>query len=230
MIATHSNLLGIGLYTPAEAAFYARLHTRTLNRWLYGDGQGEPVIDPQRGREEKDVSFLDLMQALSIRAITTMPGKPHISLRKIREAVLEAKVRYGIEYPFAMEHVTYLLGDTVIIKCAEDDYRPLTGSSKGNRLLTEVVEVCKKKIVYGPEGLATQYNAWGSEKSSIVLDPLRRFGEPMFPAYGYTAQTLWDAVTSEGSVAAAARAYGVPEEAILVACEYRDHLQGTTSA
>jgi len=230
MIAVENNLLGIGLYTASEAAFYARIQTRTLNRWLYGDSQGEPVIDPQRGRSVRDVSFLDFVQALAIRAITTGPKPGRIPLPKIREAVEEAKQQYGVPYPFAMEHITFLLGDTVIIRLKDYDYRPLTGTTKGNRLLTEVVEVCKKNLKFGPAGIAEQITAWGSGDQTIIMNPRLRFGEPTFPSYGYTAQTLWESTASEGSIVAASRAYGVPEDVIAAACEYWDHLQGRAAA
>ncbi len=231
MIATASdNLLGIGLYTPQEAAFYARIHTRVMNRWLYGDGHGEPVIEPQRGRTEKHVSFLDFVQALAIRAITRGPSNAKVTLPKIREAVNEAKSRYGVDYPFAMEHTTYLFGSDVIIRLADDDYRPLTGKTKGNMMITEVVETYKQRLGFSSHGLANLYSAWGTGQDEITLNPKTHFGEPAFPKYGYTAHTLWQAVSTEGSVALAAKAYGVPESAILSACDYFDHLQGRNAA
>jgi uncharacterized protein (DUF433 family) len=226
MICGTDKLLGIGLYTPREAAFYARLHTRTLNRWLYGDSQGEPVIEPERGRDDKSVSFLDFVQTLAIRAITQMP-KPHrVSLRKVREAVDEAKKRYNVDYPFAMEHTTYLFGNDVIIRRRDDGYVQLTGHAKGNWMLSEVVELYMKRLDYDALGIACKYTAWGEGDSLIVMNPQARFGEPMFPKYGYTASTLWEAVLSEGSVRAAAKTYGVPEDAVEAACGYFDHLQG----
>lgn len=37
-----------GLYTPREAAFYARMHPSVLNRWLFGNKSGNWVLQPQR--------------------------------------------------------------------------------------------------------------------------------------------------------------------------------------
>lgn len=230
MITKTDKLLGIGLYTPQEAAFYARIHTRTMKRWLYGDAQGSAVIDPERGETNRDVSFLDFVQALAIRSITNMPKETRVPLQKIRQAFIEARDRYGVTNPFAVEHRTFLFGNDVIIRLGDDDYRPLTGKSRGNMMITEVVELYKQKLVYSDRGIANLYSPWGSGKSRIVMNPKTNFGEPMFPEYGYTAHTLWQAAGAEGSVAAASKAYAVPELAILTACDYYDHLQGSNAA
>ena len=87
MIATAKNKVGKGLYSVPEAAFYARLRTQTMNRWLFGNNQGGAVLDPQYGDESKDVSFLDFVQSLAVRSITTSPKARRIPVQKIRQAV-----------------------------------------------------------------------------------------------------------------------------------------------
>lgn len=230
MITTKSNLLGLGLFTPVEAAFYARIQPRTMVRWIYGNSQGKSVISPQRGTESKDVSFLDFVQSLAIRAITTSSASSKVPLQKIREAIVEAKNKYGIDYPFARAHTTYIFGNEVVIKLNNDDYRQASGDHKGNRMLTKVVELYMRDLTFDSSGLASAYTAWSKNEYKIVIDPTRRFGEPILSNFGYSAQTLWNAVATEGSVEAAADAYEVPEEAIVAACEYFDHLQGASAA
>ena len=70
---TATDKLGIGIYTPEEAAFYARVKTQVLNRWLFGDGRGANVVKPERCGKDEDriVTFLDLVQAIAIRRQTT---------------------------------------------------------------------------------------------------------------------------------------------------------------
>jgi uncharacterized protein (DUF433 family) len=108
MITGVEKLVGVGLYTPAEAALYARVHNSLMNRWLFGDARGNSVIKPQIGviDDEKIITFLDFVQTLAIRAIRQTRKVP---LQKIREAIDQAKRLYRIDYPFAIKHTTYLL-------------------------------------------------------------------------------------------------------------------------
>src|SRR5690349_307789 len=96
--------LGVGIYTVAEAAFYARVHPTTLHRWLYGTADGEAVLRPEI-EDEKIVTFVDFVEALAVRAIRL---EHKLSLSKIRQAVKVATDTYGVLHPLAREHITYL--------------------------------------------------------------------------------------------------------------------------
>lgn len=235
MIAESKLQLGIGIYTPAEAAFYARIRTKTLNRWLYGDSAGDPVVDPQLGRDsDRVVTFLDFVQALAIRAIRTQYNVP---LTRIRKAVDKAKREFGIQYPFATQHTTYLMtdgrgpgaGELVIRVKGRDDHDKLiqlTGRSSGNYLMKEIAEPFLDDLHFDSEtGLAMDYSPFRSSKYTIKLDPQIRFGEPIVSPSGYTAQSLYDAIISEGGIDAAAKAYDLEKEAIHLAYDYIDHLK-----
>jgi uncharacterized protein (DUF433 family) len=222
MVSLAPELLGIGIYTPSEAAFFARVPTQTINRWIFGNSRGQPVIERQV-RGEKVVTFLDFVQALSIRIITTLHKVP---LVKIREAHDEAVKHYGLTYPFARPHTTYLLGDkTIVLRHSDDDYRPLTGPTKGNKMLTKIVEPFVRNLVY-EDDIAVRYCAWREQNREILMDPRVRFGEPIIKPCGHSAKTLWEAYQTEGGVDEAAEAYGVAREDVEVACSYYDHLVG----
>lgn len=226
MNAPVEKLLGLGLYTPAEAALYARVHGNLLSRWLFGDARGAPVVDPQlRDLEgEKVVTFLDFVQSLAIRAIRQTRKVP---LQKIREAIEAAKQLYKIDYPFAIKHTTYLLGKEVVIRtpCDKAKFVQLTGKAKRNRLLTEVAELYLEDLSFDANGLANRYLAWKKDEYEIVMDPHQRFGEPLLPSCGYTARALFDAYRIEGGIDQAAKCYGVEPAEVKAAIEYFDHLQ-----
>ena len=59
---------------------------------------------------------------------------------------------------------------------------------------------------------------------TIVIDPQRSFGQPIAADYGVPTATLARAVTVEGSVKAAARAYEVPARVVRDAGEFEDRL------
>ena len=228
--------LGIGIYSPAEAAFYARVSRRIMTRWVFGDAQGKPVIDRQlRDSTEKVVTFLDFVQTLAVREVRNRHGIP---LQRIRQGVDVARQRYGVEYPLACRHTIYLFSDQkgeghgqIVIRRhddndqIEDHFVQLTGRDRRNLLMRPVVEMFLQDLQFDPKtGLASLYSPMSKDGASIVLDPRRRFGEPIVDPGGYTAETLWDATNTEGGIEAAAEAYGVTVGEVRLANRYFDTL------
>jgi uncharacterized protein (DUF433 family) len=232
---TLANKLGIGIYTPAEAAFYARVSRRLMTRWVFGDDGGKPVIERQLGdASEKIVTFLDFVQTLAIREVRNRHGLP---LQRIRQGVEAARERYGIKYPLACRHTIYLFGDQkgeghgeMVIRIddtegIEQQYVQLTGRNRHNLLIRPVVEMFLHDLQFDPEtGLASTYSPMSSEGASIVLNPHRRFGEPIVEPGGYTVETLWHATNAEGGIEAAAETFGVPIGEVRLANKYFDSL------
>jgi hypothetical protein len=245
MATATDNILRIGLYTPAEAAFYARIRTQLMTSWLYGGKNRQPVVEPQRGPEVRDVSFLDFVQALAIRAIRR---DYRISLQKIRGAVEFAKAHYGESHPLATRHKTFLFDRNsaknekpddedsryeLVINLEEngktESLVQLTGHKAGNRLIGEIVELFLKDVSFDGSGRAAEYRAFAYGDLAVTMNPHRHFGEPLLPS-GYPAQTLWEAVPIEGSIEAAAKAYGIDATEVELACRYLDFLEGPSTA
>jgi uncharacterized protein (DUF433 family) len=237
--------LGRGLYTPSEAAMYARVQTQLLGRWLKSRG-GAPVIEAEYGSDDRSVSFLDFVQALAIRDIRNTFRT--LSLHKIREAYSEAKNKHGVQYPFAMKHRTFLFSDgseldnntprkkrrlEIVFDLGRDDnhdYVQLTGRERGNKLIAEVSELYMRDLTFdGPGGVASSYRPLRVDGNSIVMDPKIRFGEPFVESCGYTAFTLFNSYLAEGTIGAAAKAYGVQREEVELAIKYVDYLQRPTA-
>lgn len=240
-------LLGIGLYSPREAAAYVRCSTQKLTRWFYGTAKGEPVLSPQLGSEsERIVTFLDFAQSLSVNEIRLSIGIP---LRKIRAAYTAAQKEFGVKFPLAVENGVFVFGDLARPnKCELAIYLPdrghdaeewkqerlaaisdrcvqLTGKHKGNFLISKVVRQFSHNLVFGADGVATRYVAFKHHRHNIVMDPQVRFGKPYLEDSGYEAQTLADAVQAEKSVERVAKLYRVEVAAVRAALEYQQLLK-----
>lgn len=222
-----SKKLGVGLYSPSEAALYARVAPQLMSRWLFGTKRDEPVIQPQLSDSERLVTFLDFVQAMAIRAIRIVKNVP---LQTIREAVEKARTKYDIEYPFAVEHTTYLFGSEILIRRPDDNLEQVTGKRSGQLMVKVVAELYMDDLSFGANGLASKYTAWKERDLEIVMDPQIRFGEPLLTSCHYSAQTLWEAYKAEGGIENAAKAYGVSNDDVKLACKYFDHLLGNTAA
>lgn len=238
MIKVTENLLGKGIYSPAEAAFFARVSTRTMTRWIFGNRQGAAVVRAQFPPDspddpDKTVSFLDFVQALAIRAIRTQYKLP---LEKIRQSV-DIADEHGISYPFARPHRTFLfsdkkeLGHGNIVLELDGQLIQASGTHRRTQVMRQIAEYYLSDLTFDPDtGLADKYIAFTHGNNRILMNPRIRFGEPFVESCGYTAQTLWEAVQIEGSAEAAARAYEVTANDIETAYRFYDHLMNTVAA
>lgn len=241
MIAMADELLGIGLYTPDEAARYARLTTSTIARWIHGTATAQPVVTAQLpGQPERFVTFLDFIQALAVRAVRV--GVRTFPLQKLRKAHDKAQLDYGVKYPLAAEHHRVRIFGPLdepkkceaVIDVGLDDvgqpvYKLLTGQTAENLMITPIAEPFMRRLTF-EDGLPAEYLAWQEGERKIIMNPHYRLGEPFLPSCGYTAHALFEACQSEGGIERAARAYGVEQEDVELVYNYYDYLLGTDAA
>jgi hypothetical protein len=218
--------VGNGLYTVEEAALFARVSTAMMSRWLFGTRSGKPVVRPQFGRGDKLVSFLDLIQTLAIREIRLQHRVP---LAKFRQAIDEAE-RRRLTYPFARSHCTYLKPDGELVIRTDpyaDSFVEASGKHRGQRLIP-FVEMYLKDLTYDAAGLAKDFRIFRYGNVSVTMDPDRRFGEPLLPS-GHSAVTIRRAVTAEGGLERAAKAYGIPLAEVETAYHFYDFLNANAA-
>lgn len=223
------DLLGLGIYTVAEAAAYARVSAAKLVRWVLGTSANRPAIiarlDPAKN-DDRWITFLDFVQSMAIRDIRIK--NPHIHLEKIRDTVELAKKQYGIDYPFARRHTTKLLGDELLLDIKGYGLVESSGDHKSQLDIRPVVERYLEDLSFDAAGLAKGYSPFTHQGYKIVLNPHIRFGEPMVVPVPkkkskpcrYSVQALCEGFESEGSYSAAARTLGVASEAVEAAHRY----------
>ncbi len=238
-IVEHS-MLGVGVYSPIEAARYARTPTQRFRRWIYGTCKTESVFDPDIPREgcREIVTFLDFAQALSVQDIRLNIGVP---LQRIREAYEMARRDYGLNHPFAVKHGIFVFGNLkdpkhCVLGLYPDDEEvdqdflgrkcvQLSGNKKGNFLISQVVQEFSQRLAYSTKGLADEYLAFERYGYRILMQPDCRFGKPYIEGLIYEAETLADAARAEGGASRAAKLYDVPLNAVRAAIAYMKQLE-----
>ena len=212
---------GLGVYTLAEAARYARMPQTTLNRWFFGGGERAPLREAGiAAGGGKNITFVDFVEAMAIRSLRADHDVP---LQKIKEAIRNARNTYGIEHPFAhREHKTVLVGKDLHIFLKEDPANPvgLTGKDLGQKSMKPCIEAYMTDLEFDDQGLARLYRAYAWQGQAVVMNPKLHFGEPTLAGTGYTAETLWRAAVAEGSISRAAEIYEVPEATVEAAYRY----------
>jgi len=230
MVATAESLVGIGVYSPNEAARLLKTPVRTLRRWVdgytyrvrAGEQYGAPVISPQLPHpdETEILTFLDLMELYFIARFR----REGVDLRTIRDAAERLAERYATDHPFATEQF-FTDGRRIFADWLE--------KKTGDRL-TE--ELAKRQLVFDQfarpffrevdfdfERRIRRYWPLG-KRARVVLDPTRHFGKPIDSKTGVPTWALYQAVDGGESEERVAAWYDVPVAAVARAVEYEGSL------
>ena len=210
--------LGIGYYTVPEAARLTKIPARNINRWLGGYSYSSrassasmpPLWLPQLPRAEDhiELGFRDLIELRFINAFLDKGLK----LQSIRQYLVYARECIGDERPFSTRRFQtdgksiYL---ETIDRAGEAEMLDL---KRHQYVLKQVIEQSFKDLDIEDDAVVRWRPFQG--KSSIVIDPARSFGQPIFDEYGVPTVVLSDAVRAEGSVERVASIFEVPVEIV----------------
>jgi uncharacterized protein (DUF433 family) len=206
------SLIGVGLYSPAEAEALTSIPSRKIQRWLRGHailGKEYPPLWTSN-LEKFDVdslylSFLDLVQ-LRLASAFIREG---LSPQKVRRAIQYGAEIVSSDYPFASARFR-TDGKTVILHVLDErgDEKLIDLFKHGQYLMQKVIEPSLKGLEFEGD-TAARWWPLGRAKG-IVIDPKRQFGQPIDDATGVPTSILAHAAKAEGSVDQAAKLFMVP--------------------
>lgn len=196
---SHSRLIGVGIYTPAEAALYTGIPAKDIRRWMFGyrsDGVEHPGLwTPELAFSEgKLLGFHDLLEIRFVHAFR----KHGVSLQAIRAASRQARELFDQKYPFTCKRfqtdgrsifatVFDETGDEAILDLAKRQYA----------FRQVIAPSLYEGIDYAGEGKAQRWYPVKRSKA-IVLDPSRNFGKPVLTSAGIDTATIYQAYLAEG--------------------------------
>jgi uncharacterized protein (DUF433 family) len=211
------SLVGIGLYSPAEAAALTSIPSQKIHRWLRGHAIGGKEYPRlwTSNLEKLDVeslylSFLDLVQ-LRVADAFICAG---LSPQKVRRAIEYGAEIVSLDYPFASARFR-TDGKTVILHVLDpesEDDRLIDLFKHGQYLMQKVIEPSLKGLEFEGD-IAARWWPLGRAKG-IVIDPKRQFGQPIDDATGVPTAILAQAAKAEGSAAQAAKLFMVPVRSV----------------
>jgi uncharacterized protein (DUF433 family) len=207
------SLVGLGLYSPAEAAALTHVPAPRIRRWLTGHRIGDkdyPALWHSQLEkfdiEQLCLSFLDLVQ-LRVADAFINEG---LSAQKVRRAI-ELGSQIVSDYPFANARFR-TDGKTLILQVLDDDggedHKLIDLFKNGQYLMQRVIEPSLKNLEFEGD-VATRWWPLGRSKG-VVIDPKRQFGQPIDDATGVPTSVLAQAAQTEGSAAMAAKRFMVP--------------------
>lgn len=225
------DLVGVGLYSPADAARLLKIAPRRLTRWVQGHvARGtryEPLWSPQidLGEDGVYLGFRDLQEARVAVAFLERGLSP----QRVRRVIAMARELADDPRPLATKRFR-TDGRAVFLEIVDDEGEAsLLDLFKGQFAFREILERSLTNIDYDEEGLPVRW--WPMGKAArIVIDPSRSFGQPIEAESSVPVAALVAANAAEGSVESAARTWRVPPRAIKRALAFETHFLARRAA
>lgn len=224
-----THLIGMGLYTFAEASRLTGITTVELGRWLRGypsNKQGEPSYQPLWESEltAEGISAMSFHDLLEVRFVKEF-RKLGLSLQVIRAAARTAREVLNSPYPFTCKEFQ-TDGETIFAGAldAGDDGQLLDLRRRQYVIRRVVHPSLYAGIEFGTDKRAQRW--YPMERSrSIVLDPQIAFGKPVVASTSIRTDILYDAWQAEDKdTRRVSRLYEVPVSAVNAALRYERKL------
>lgn len=227
-------LIGIGLYTPAEAGRLLHVSPQKIVRWLRGHAIGDQLYDslwsPQVNLNDGRVylGFRDLME---VRIADKFIGYG-VSPQRVRSAIELAKQMMGEERPLSTDRFR-TDGRDIFFQVIETDEH----GHERERLLNlfrrqyefkQIIEPLLKGIEFDSRGAPFLWWPLGRRKN-IVVDPARAFGQPIDAASSVPTRVLALAGRREG-LSMAARIYDVATASVKRAMDFENMMETQAAA
>lgn len=194
-----SRLLGLGVYTPAEASLYTGVSAKDIRRWMFGykaDGVDQPGLwVPELGfTEERLLGFHDLLELRFVHAFR----KHGVSLQAIRAASSQAREMFNQAYPFTCKRFQTDGRSVFATVLDETGDETILDLAKRQLVFKQVIgPSLYEGIDYADEGKAQRWYPVKRSKA-VVLDPQINFGKPTLNAVGIDTSTIYRAYLAEG--------------------------------
>ena len=229
-IASNHSVFGIGAYSVPEAARLLAMPSANVRRWVGGykfknEGNAEkqqmpPLWRLQHPKNENhlELGFKDLIELKFIKQFM----KAGLKIQTIKACLAEAQKVIQDSHPFATRQFESD-GKTIFFKFLSDHGESqLLDLRKNQFVLEKLIEQSFKDLDISNNEVSSWRPYKG--KSTIVIDPLRSFGQPITTDYGVPTITLAQTVKAVGSIAEAARWYDIPNQVVRDAVAFEKSL------
>jgi uncharacterized protein (DUF433 family) len=161
------------------------------------------------------VPFIGLAEGMVLAAIR----KAGVPLQRIRPALARLIEELGIDHVLA-SRALYTDGAEVIYDFAESrgdtpearGARELVVVRNGQRVFGEIVASYLRRVDFAHDGYARLIRLPQYERDSVVVDPSRGFGQPIFSRGGARVEDVLGRFHAGESLADVAEEFGVPPE------------------
>ena len=220
--------VGVGLYSLADAAQLLKAPPRKIRRWMGGHDYKQDdgihhvaplwVPDIPKIEDHVELSFRDLIELRFVIAFL----EKGIGLKAVRNCLDYARLCMHTDRPFSSGRFR-TDGRTIFLESLEASGEPkLLDLKEKQYAFKQVVERSFKDLDLECD-IVTRWRPYRG-KDSIVVDPLRSFGQPVASASGVPTIVLAEAVKAEGSLSRVAAMYEVEKSVVQDAVRFHEEL------
>ena len=216
--ATALKGVGLGVYTPAEAARLIDVPSSTLRGWMTDRRGREPLWRSEHADWDGALllSFRDLVEARVLDALR----KQGFSTQQLRGTMAYAREQIGDERPFSTK--VFKTDGADIMLDLPDGLLVVSRRNRGQNVFREAIAPVLRPIEYGDTVARILWMQ--PKKRTIVLDPERAFGAPILHDCSIPTAVLASSVAAEGSPAITARYFDVPVSLVRDAVKFEERL------
>lgn len=228
------DLIGVGLYTPAEAGRLLHVSPAKITRWLRGHQVKGSHYDPlwtsevDLGDGKVFLGFRDLME-VRVAAAFIQHG---VSPQRVRSAIVQAQEILAQQHPLSTNRFR-TDGREIFLHVIETD----ENGAERERLLNlfkrqyefnGIIEPILKTVDFGKDGNPF---AWWPEgrRMRVVVSPEHAFGAPV-DSDSYVPTSVLANIAREHGVRATADAYDVSEVSVRHALDFEASLEQRLAA
>jgi hypothetical protein len=230
----NDNLIGIGLYTPADASRLLGVPAPKIIRWLRGYNKGDHEYQPLwKSQVELDdghvyLGFRDLMEARIANKFISLG----ISAQRVRAAIQLASDIIGDTRPLSTNQFR-TDGRSIFLRSIETnelghEREQLLNLFKRQYEFAQIIEPLLKGIDFDDTGAPSTWWPVGKIKK-ILIDPKRSFGQPIDSDSSVPTAILAAAGRYQG-VGNAAKVYGVSQSSITRAMDFETKMEFSAAA
>ena len=225
------NQFGLGAYSIAEAARLLRISTAKIRRWVNGykfatilspiNHLQPPLWATQYPKVGDDyyLGFKDLIELKIVKAFLDQG----VSLQTVRKCLQEARAITDDTHPFTTTRFKSD-GETIFLDQVDEAGAEKTLDLKRRQyVIRKMIEQSFKDLDLTDRTVASWRPFNG--KKSIIIDPLRSFGQPIANDFGIPTIVLRQALEAEGSIQSVSRLYEIPPSVIRDAVAFEVSLE-----
>ncbi len=215
-------ILGLGVYTPREAARLVGTDPVSVLRWTRGTATSAPLWSAHYqflDSATTEISFLDLIE---VRVVYAM-RKSGLSLQAIRFAITCAQQAFGIERPLASQAFK-TDGSEILMDAIENDGQLVSLSKKrpGQKVFKDIVARSLNDLEYEDQKVAR----WRPRRfRNVVIDPARNFGDPLLDEYGVSTKMVWEEYQIFKDLDYLSKIYEIPTATLRMGLSFEQSLE-----
>jgi hypothetical protein len=218
-------LIGVGVYTPAEAGRLLHVSPSKISRWLRGHEVSgkryERLWTPEISLDDSDRIYLGFRDLMEVRVVNAFIAAG-VSPIKVRAAIELATEVIGQDHPLSTNRFR-TDGRDIFLHVVDADEsgtesEKLLNLFKRQYEFNGILDPILRTVDFGDDGNPMLWWPAG-RRLNVVVDPARSFGQPIDAVTSVPTAVLAAAAKVEG-IRGAAHAYEVPETSVKRAIEF----------